>query len=128
MNNITLIGRLTRDPEYTASSGDKSQYVKFTVAVDNRFGDQASFFDCICFGKNADNIDRYLSKGRQVGVRGRMEQGDPYTDKNGNKRRSWTVRTEEVEFLGSKGESKPETESNTVHYDSFEQLEEDCPF
>ena len=125
MNNITIIGRLTRDPEYTPKSGDKSQYARFTVAVDNEYGDLTSFFDCIVFGVTADNVDKYLSKGRQVGVRGRMEQGDQYTDKNGNKRRSWTLRAERVEFLDSKGESKPaETETG----DSWEQLDEDAPF
>lgn len=133
MNNITIIGRLTRDPEYTARNGDKSQYTKFTVAVDNEYGDLASFFDCITFGNQADNVDKYLRKGRQVGVRGRMEQGEQYTDKNGNKRRSWTLRAERVEFLGSKNDQSAEQIEKKANDlfdipDSFEQQEEDVPF
>ena len=129
MQSITIIGRLTRDPEYTASQGEKSQYAKFTVAVDNEYGDLTSFFDCIVFGKNADNVDRYLNKGRQVGVKGRFEQGEPYTDKNGNKRRSWTLKAEKVEFLGSKSDQKQTgSEPNTEHFDSWEQFEADNPF
>lgn len=124
MNNIQIVGRLTRDPEYTPKNGDKSQYCRFSVAVDNRFGDSTTFFDCIVFGIQADNVDKYLFKGRQVAVRGRHEQGDPYTDKNGNKRRSWTLRADEVEFLGSRNDGAPK---DSVA-ETFEEIEEDVPF
>lgn len=127
MNSIIFVGRLTRDPEYTDRKGDKSQYAKFTVAVDNRFGDLASFFDCIAFGALADLIDKYLSKGRQVAIRGRMEQGAPYTDKNGNNRRSWSVMVEETKFLGSRNDSAP-AQKPADPADSWEQFDDDNPF
>ena len=133
MNDITIIGRLTRDPEYTPASANKSQYVKFTVAVDNRFGDGTSFFDVISFGRNADNIDKFLSKGRLVAVNGRMEQGEPYTDRNGNKRRSWTLKAEEVQFLDRATEtqqepkSEPSARANT-EADNWEKADADMPF
>lgn len=125
MNNIQIVGRLTRDPEYTPKNGDKSQYCRFAVAVDNRFGDLTTYFDCIVFGVVADNVDRYLSKGRQVAVKGRHEQGDTYTDKNGNKRRSWTLRAEEVEFLGSRTDSAAPKDDPA---EDFKDVEEDVPF
>ena len=131
MNNITLVGRLTRDPVYTPAQDGKSQRANFTIAVDNRIGDRASFFDCVAFGKTADVVDKWTHKGKQISVKGRMEQGDPYTDKNGNTRRSWSVFTEGLELLGSKsdgsGERSREVPPEDVP-DSFEEAEDDIPF
>ena len=133
MNSITIIGRLTRDPEYTEAKGDKSQRVNFTVAVDNTMGDLASFFDVVVFGKAADTMDKYLHKGKLVAVKGRMEQGDAYTDKNGNKRRSWSIHPETkggVEFLSSgQGNTRANDKSNSNDIpDNFKEQEEDIPF
>lgn len=135
MNSTTIVGRLGRDPEYTAAKDGKSQYVKIAVAVDNEFGDLTTWFDCIAFGSTADNIDKYLKKGRQVAIKGRHEQGEPFTDKNGNNRRSWTLRIERIEFLADKSSlverdgnaptSVPDLPEPT---DSWQQAEEDCPF
>ena len=119
MATIHIIGRLTRDPEYTASQNGKSQRVNFTVAEDNEHGDSASFFDCVAFGKAADVIEKWTHKGKLVYVKGSMEQGEQYTDKNGNKKRSWSVWVERCKFLDSKKSSSG---------DSWEQLDEDNPF
>lgn len=134
MNNITIVGRLTRDPEYTEAKGEKVQRAKFTVAVDNDYGDGASFFDCIVFGKIADTIDKYLCKGRLVSVKGRIEQGETWTDKNGSQRRSWTLYPSfdrGVEFLGGAADSKAKvkpSEAPANMPDSFEEAESDIPF
>ena len=132
MQSLMIVGRLGRDPEYVAAQGEKSQYAKFTVAVDNEFGDLTSWFDCIVFGKTADNVNKYLSKGRQVSIKGRHEQGEPYEDKNGNKRRSWTLRVERIKFLSDKSDlvDKSGTAPASVPDlpDSWEQAEEDNPF
>ena len=130
MNNITIVGRLTRDPVYTPAQDGKSQRSNYTVAVDNRIGDKASFFDCVAFGATADVIDKWTHKGKQVAVKGRFEQGDPYTDKNGNMRRSWSLFTEQIELLGSKsdgGKLAAEDEA-PVETDSFTAAEDDIPF
>lgn len=132
MQSLFIIGRLGRDPEYIPAQGDKSQYVKFVVAVDNEFGDLTSWFDCIAFGITADNIDKYLSKGRQVAIKGRHEQGETYTDKNGNNRRSWTLRVERIEFLGSKSDLAAKTGTAPASVpdlpDTWEQADADNPF
>ena len=134
MNGTTIVGRLGRDPEYHPAQGEKSQFCKFVVAVDNKFGDLTSWFDCIAFGRRADVIDKYLSKGRQVSVKGRHEQGEPYTDKNGILRRSWTFHVEDIEFLADKRSlvekdgSAPAPPSVPDLPDSWEQAEEDNPF
>lgn len=135
MNNISIVGRLGRDPEYHPAQGDKSQFTKIAVAVDNEFGDLTTWFDCIAFGSTADNIDKYLRKGRQVAIKGRHEQGEPYTDKDGKNRRSWTLRIERIEFLADKsslverdGSAPASVPDLPEPMDSWEQAEEDCPF
>ena len=125
MNNIIIVGRLTRDPVYTEAQGDKKQRVNFTVASDNRHGTGASFYDCVSFGKQADVIEKWTYKGKMVAIRGTMEQGEPYTDKNGNTRRSWTVWVEELQFIDGK---KDEPSKGAAESDSFTAAEDDIPF
>lgn len=125
MATILIIGRLTRDPEYTPSQNGKSQRVNFTVASDNEHGDNASFFDCVAFGKQADVIDKWTHKGKLVAVKGSMEQGEAYTDKNGNKRKSWSIWVERCKFLDIKSDNK-KTECRSE--DNWEKQEEDIPF
>jgi single-strand DNA-binding protein len=80
LNVVTLIGRLTRDPELTyANSG--TAICKFSLAVnrrkkvaDNKWEDEASFFDCSMFGKSAESITQYLEKGKQVSILGELRQ------------------------------------------------------
>lgn len=109
MNNVTLIGRLTKDPEvrYTA---DQTAIAKFTVAVD-RFGKekQADFIPVTVFGKQAENCEKYLVKGRKVAIQGRIQTGS-YENKEGKKVYTTDVVANTVEFIewGAKEESVPE--------------------
>ena len=133
MATIHIIGRLTRNPEYTPAQNGKSQRVNFDVAEDNEHGDNASFFPCVAFGKQADVIDKWTHKGKLVYIKGSMEQGEPYTDKNGNKRRSWSVWVERCKFLDSKNNaqaaSKLEQDAAALLMpDTMEKQEEDIPF
>ena len=124
MNNIIVIGRLTRDPVYTEAQGDRKQRVNFTVASDNEHGTGASFYDCVSFGKQADVIEKWTHKGKMVAVKGTFEQGEPYTDKNGNTRRSWSLWVERCKFIdGPKKDVDPADLP-----DSMEAAEEDIPF
>lgn len=123
MNVLSITGRLTRDPEYTAANGTRSQYARFAVAVDNEFGDGTTFFDCIVFGKQADSVEKFCHKGKLVGVYGAHEQSE-YTDKNGDKRRSFSLKAKRVEFLGSKSDSKPQSDPA----EDFADVQEDVPF
>lgn len=103
MNNVVLIGRLTRDPEvrYTES---QLAVARFALAVDrpkfnNRDeGNTADFINIVVFGKQAENVERYLVKGRLVGVQGRIQTGS-YTNKDGNKVYTTDVVADRVEFL-----------------------------
>ena len=106
MNNVTLIGRLTRDPEVRYTSGSQLAVARFTIAIDRpiRSGDgekQTDFPSIVVFGKQAENCERFLSKGRQVGIEGRIQTGS-YTNKDGNKVYTTEVVANRVEFLGGR--------------------------
>ena len=107
MNQIVLIGRLTRDPELRYTSNGTA-VAKFTLAVDRRQikdrEKEVDFIDIVVLQKQAENCANYLAKGRQVGIVGRL-QIRSYEDKNGNKRKIAEVVAEQVQFLGSKNDN-----------------------
>ena len=127
MNNHTIHGRLVRDPELTPKkNSDSSDRVNFTVAVDRRFGDETDFFDCVCFGKRAEVIDKYFSKGKEIIVIGEG-QIHSYEDRNGVKRKSYSIMVSDFDFCGSKGGGSKSEESTPIS-DSFEEQASDIPF
>lgn len=114
MNKIFLIGRLTKDPElrYTPSG---AAICSFTLAVDRRFASQngereADFINIIVWNKTAESSAKYLSKGRQTAVEGRL-QIRSYDDKDGQRRWVTEVVAENVEFL-SNGQGKQQEQDN----------------
>lgn len=107
MNKIILVGRLTKDPELSATQN--SSYVRFNLAVDRRFkrdGDEvtADFPSCIAWGKTAEFIDKYFHKGMKLGLVGRIQTGS-YTNQDGQKVYTTDVVAEEVKFVESKNAS-----------------------
>lgn len=122
MNIHIIHGRLVRDPELTPrKNSDSSDRVNFTVAVDRRYGDETDFFDCVAFGRTAEVIDKYFSKGKEIIVSGEG-QIHSYEDKNGVKRKSYSIFVQGFDFCGSKSESRAQVT------DSFEEAERDVPF
>lgn len=109
MNNVVLIGRLTRDPEVRYTSETQMAVARFSVAIDRpvRSGGekQADFPNVVVFGKQAENCERFLRKGRLVGIQGRIQTGK-YTNKNGDTVYTTEVVANNVEFLdwGDRGE------------------------
>jgi single-strand DNA-binding protein len=103
MNNINLIGRLTRDPELK-EIGDGRSVCEMRVAVDNpgRGGEKGepTYVDVSTFGKQAEACAAHLAKGRQVAVSGRLVFRE-WTGRDGSKRSAHSVRGS-VEFLSSK--------------------------
>ena len=102
MNNVTLIGRLTRDPEVRYTSGSQMAVARFSIAIDRptRQGGekQTDFPSIVVFGKQAENCERFLTKGRLVGNEARNQTGS-YTNKDGNKVYTTDVVANRVEFL-----------------------------
>lgn len=128
MNKVALIGRLARDPElrYTQNGTAVSN---FTLAVNRPFakeGEQsADFINIVAWGKIGENSAKYLAKGRQAAIEGRI-QVRSYDDKDGQKRYITEVVAERVEFIGGakKSESGDEDDFGTeVEFD-----EADIPF
>lgn len=133
MNSVVLIGRLTRDPEVRYTAGTQMAVCTFTVAIDRpvKAGSekQTDFPRVTCFGKQAENCERFLAKGRLVGVQGRIQTGS-YTNKDGATVYTTDVVADRVEFLewGEKtGESAKESRSEPVP-EGFAALDEDIPF
>lgn len=105
MNKVELLGRLTKDPEVRYSEKTNTNVVNFTLAVNRRFvkeGEerQADFISNVAFGKTADFIEKYIKKGMQIAVVGRI-QTRTYDDNNGQKRYITEVVVEEVYFAES---------------------------
>lgn len=118
MNSVVLIGRLTRDPEVRYISESQMAVATFTVAIDRPVKQGAEkktdFPRVTAFGRQAENCERYLAKGRLVGVQGRI-QTESYTNKDGATVYTTDVVADRVEFLewGDKeqGGSNPPAES-----------------
>ena len=101
MNSVVLIGRLTRDPEVRYTAGTQMAALN-RVAIDRpvRAGGekQTDFPRVTVFGKQAENCERFLAKGRLVGVQGRLQTGS-YTNKDGATVYTTDVVADRVEFL-----------------------------
>ena len=106
MNLVTLIGRLTKDPEVRYTASTQSAVAKFTLAVDRGGKDKgADFINCTCFGKTAELVEKYVGKGKQIAVNGRIQTGS--YEKDGRKVYTTDVIVEKIEFLGGKEASGP---------------------
>lgn len=102
MNSVVLIGRLTRDPEVRYISENQMAVATFTVAIDRptRSGQEkkTDFPRVTVFGRQAENCERFLAKGRLVGIQGRIQTGS-YTNKDGQTVYTTDVVADRVEFL-----------------------------
>lgn len=112
MNNVVLIGRLTKDPEIRYTSGSQMAVATFSIAIDRqvRQGEEkkTDYPRIIVFGKQAENCERFLAKGRLVGVQGRLQTGS-YTNKDGVIVYTTDVVADRVEFLEWGDKPKEET-------------------
>lgn len=102
MNNVVLIGRLTKDPQIRYTSGSNTAVASFTIAIDRpaKQGEQkqADFPRIIVFGRQAESCEKYLEKGLRVGISGRIQTGS-YQNRNGDTVYTTDVVANRVEFL-----------------------------
>jgi single-strand DNA-binding protein len=96
MNTVTLVGRLTRDPEIRNSADTKVCAMR--VADSNGKGDSPLFINVAAFGRQAETCQRYLSKGRQVAISGRLRFRE-WEDDQGAKRSEHSIAADRVDFL-----------------------------
>lgn len=108
INRVVITGNLTRDPELRASASG-SQVLSFGVAVNDRrknqqtgeWKDVPNFVDCVVFGKRAEALSRFLSKGSKVAIEGRLSYSS-WEAKDGSKRSKLEVIVDECEFLSQR--------------------------
>lgn len=130
MNNVVLIGRLTKDPEVRYTSESQMAVATFTLAIDRpKQKDkekQTDFPRVMAFGKTAENCERFLAKGRLVAVQGRIQTGS-YKNKDGVTIYTTDVVADRVQFLewGDKAEKDPDPQIP----DGFQAIDDDdIPF
>ena len=110
LNHITIMGRLTRDPELRRT-GSGVAVASFTVAVDRDFGGrdggekETDFIDCVAWRQTGEFVSKYFTKGRMIVVSGRL-QIRSWTDKDGNKRRTAEVVADNCYFGDSKRDAE----------------------
>jgi single-strand DNA-binding protein len=109
LNKIMLIGNLTRDPQLSYLPS-QTAVVEFGIATNRKWKSQdgqqreeTCFIDCQAFGRQAENINKYLSKGRPVFIEGRLKF-DTWTGQDGTKRSKHRVTVENFQFLPSGGQ------------------------
>lgn len=112
LNCTILMGRLVRDPEIRAV-GNGTNAANFTLAVERDYAKdgqkETDFIDCAAFGKTADFISKYFTKGRMMAVVGRLQIRN-WTDKEGNKRKSTEIIVNNAYF----GDSKRDADSGSA--------------
>nr|DAX92822.1 MAG TPA: Single strand binding protein [Caudoviricetes sp.] len=140
MNNVILIGRLIKDVELRYTQSSNATYARFTIAVDRQMSKDkkqeaeangqptADFINIVVWGKQAENCQRYLQKGRNVAIQGRLQSGS-YTAQDGTRKFVTEVWAERVQFI-EWGEKKEDHTQPFGQFDeiSFETTNEDIPF
>ena len=116
LNHITVMGRLTRDPELRRTQSD-IPVASFTVACDRDYSGkdkekETDFIDCVAWRQAAEFVSKYFAKGRMAIVSGRLQIRN-WTDREGNKRRSAEILADNVYF----GDSKPKDDNESNHSD-----------
>lgn len=128
-NLVFLIGRLTKDPEVRYTSGTQMAVCQFTLAIDRsvKGEKQTDYPRVTCFGKQAENCERFLAKGRLVGVQGRLQTGS--YEKNGATVYTTDVVADRVEFLewGDRPRGEQEPMHETIP-EGFSTMDEVVPF
>jgi len=132
MNSVILIGRLTKDPEMRYATDNQLAVASFTVAIDRmqRAGKekQTDFPRVTVFGNQAENCEKFLSKGRLVGIQGRLQTGS-YQNKEGVTVYTTDVIADRVEFLEWGEKSNPPARQDKGIPEGFSALEDDdVPF
>lgn len=128
LNQVTLMGRFTRDPELKYTANEKA-VTSFALAVDRdiRGSDAVDFIDCVAWGKTAETISRYFRKGERVLATGRI-QVRTWQDSSGNKRKAVEVIVDRAYFVEPKprGDVAHQPESETFH--DIDCKNEELPF
>lgn len=130
MNKVILVGRLTKDPELRFTAGTGTGVTRFTLAVTRQFKrDEADFINCVAFGKSAETIAQYMTKGGQIAITGNIRTGS-YNAQDGTKKYTTDVVVESFEFVGGgKGQTTTINNNPAEFDDDMTPVEDgDMPF
>ena len=132
MNNVVLIGRIVAKPELKYTPNTQTAVTNFTLAVDKQSKEGgADFIRGKAYGRRAENICRYMDKGRQIAVQGRIQTGS-YKDKDGKKVYTTDVIIDNDEFLGGKNDTPAERVpldmEDVQDFGTFSTAIDDMPF
>ena len=122
MNKFIATGNITKDAELRYTANDKA-YSKFSIANNEGYGDnkKTNFFNCTLWGKSAENLNRFLTKGQKVLITGKVEIND-YKDKEGVERKIIDINVDSfggVELLGNKAQQESGTNNDTSNNSDF---------
>lgn len=119
LSRTQIIGRLTRDPEVKQIGQDNISVANFAVAVDRDFGEGTDFYDIVAWRKQAENVGKFLGKGRLVYVDGRMQKRT-YTAKTPEgveyPRDVWEIHADKVQFLDKGDNAGAQTQAAPSGY------------
>ena len=134
MNNVVLVGRLTRNVELKYIQGSGTAVANFAIAVDREFTGkdgkkEVDFIDIQVWGKSAENCATYIGKGSLVAIQGSIRV-DSYQDQDGNNRKITRVNANRVQFLDSKKDNQSSNIAPTGQFQDFQQVDDtdDIPF
>ena len=133
LNRIIIAGRMTADPELRRTQSGTA-VASFTLAVERDFKNQngekeTDFINCVAWKGSAEFVSNYFSKGRMAVVDGRLQMRD-WTDKDGNKRRSFDVVVQSMYFCDSKKDETayPSAQDLANRFEELDNSEEILPF
>ena len=119
MNKFIGLARLVKDPELKQSKAGKP-FCNFSIAVNRAFEkDKADFFQCMAFGKTAEYIDKYASKGSQILIEGSV-QIDEYEGKYYTK-----IMVQQANLIGNRQDQNAQSNQAEVHVEEFEEVKEE---
>lgn len=132
MNKVILTGRLTAKPELQYTPNTQTAVTKITIAVDRQTKDGgADFIRVTVFGRQAENVCRYMDKGRMIAVEGSIQTGS-YKGRDGKTVYTQDVIANHTEFLGGNSEPREQTarqiEEDASALLGFNNLPDDMPF
>lgn len=132
MNKVMLVGRISRDIDVRYAQNSDLAIAAFSVAVDRRIKKEneqnVDFINVKAFGKTAEFVNKYFSKGRRIGISGRLNTGS-YTNQQGQKVYYMEVVADEVEFVDNAPQNAEKKEATSENFENIpDNIDEELPF
>lgn len=137
INQVILMGRLTREPETRFLQASNNSVTRFTMAIERDYKASSEekaktdFINCVAWNKTGEFISKYFKKGSMIAVIGSIETGS-YTDKDGKKVYTTDIKVNKVSFTGEKTSGSSSEPSSVPDSDGFmnipDGIDEELPF